>query len=524
MKKLITIMVMCSLNTLALAGNTVVIDSVLGGRKYEIDYNFITTTNAIIEVGYININKTVTAHNQGVITSEIRLCDTCDFYIRNSGTVTGQIYAGTGSEIIQIINNSNDINRIRVAGSSFSILVNNNDVVSLSDVMKISSGANKITFDNASLVMTNAYNIIPDNISTKPDPKIEVIGNVTISINNLNNMNGVLLLSNVIGDGNIKIMAPDLDKLYRADTIFKNGNVYLDVNRETDYSRLIDPTRGNFINSLRQIDPMNPTIVAMDSAASVGGIYDVANKSVMLNPIKLNDPIKMYNRFETGGAKPIIAPLISGVETNVIVGADTTMYSARGTLAYNFGDLKTSVSVYAGAFDYDDNLNEFSGNFYGGNLRAFYNDKFMWIDTTLGLTYANYKTGVIFDGKNATQNPDGISVYGVSDFGIKFDIDDEYYVSPFVGVLGEYDHVLNDSEMDYAGRAGMVAGFNSEIMGIKNDYQLFGTIQSNNVQSIGARFNFLSVVDGAGGSVSYALINNDYGINHKFAIDLTFMF
>lgn len=515
---------MCSLNTLALAGNTVVIDSVLGGCKYEIDYNFITTPNAVIETGYVNINKTVTAHNQGVITSEIRLCDTCDFYIRNSGTVTGQIYAGTGSEIIQIINNSNDINRIRVAGSSFSILVNNTDAVSLSDVMKISSGANKIVFDNASLVLARAYNIIPDTMPTKPDPKIELIGNVTISINNLNNMNGVLLLSNVIGDGNIKIMAPDLDKLYRADTIFKNGNVYLDVNRETDYSRLIDPTRGNFINELRQIDPMNPTIVAMDAAGSVGGIYDVVNKSVMLNPTELNNPIKMYNHFETGGAKPIIAPLISGVETNVIIGADTTMYSARGTFAYNFGDLKTSVSAYIGSFDHDDDLNEFSGNFYGGNLRAFYNDESVWIDVTLGLTYADYKTGVIFDGKSTTTNPDGISVYGVSDIGVKFDINDEYYVSPFLGVLGEYDRVLNDSEMDYAGRAGMVAGFNSEIMGIKNDYQLFAIVQSDDVQSIGAKLNFLSVVDRAGGSVSYALVNNDYGINHKFAIDLTFMF
>jgi hypothetical protein len=103
-------------------------------------------------------------------------------------------------------------------------------------------------------------------------------------------------------------------------------------------------------------------------------------------------------------------------------------------------------------------------------------------------------------------------------------MDDNLYFAPFVGIGGDFEKVLYQSDSSIYGRMGGYFGFSTEEAGIKNEYQIFGNIQTNNVQTLGIKINFWSIADDTGGDISYSISHDDFGINQKISAQVNFKF
>lgn len=492
------------------------IDSVMSGDKLNIVQDIVISDRAIVDMYSININEPVFVQNEGRVYGDIFLCDVCSVKIRNSGTINGTIFVSDKAELVQVINTSADITKLKVSGSNFSILVNSVQPLNLSDIMKISGGASKIILDDSFIILGNRINIQP--LSLTSSPEIELIGTVIIDVDDITTIDGKEILSNVSGDGTIKVSSKNLDPLYVANTTIDNGKVYVNVERETDYQKLFDGNLGGFLNSLRMTNPDNSTILAMDNAETMSELNSVMDKSVLLNPINLMKPVKTFDNFEVSSFHGVNRPEDFDFETISILSATSSLYAGKFSLTTDIDKITITASTYFGTLENTDDLNEFSGLLYGGNVYGFYSDKDLWIDAGLGFTIAKFETYMIFDGNNVTYNPTGVSVYGVSDIGMKYEVlGNNFYLSPFIGIGGYFASVLHQSETDVFIRAGGVAGFSTEAIGIRNDYQISITAYTNNAYTAEAKVKFYSVADMAGGGMSVGITNDDNGTSYKIS-------
>jgi hypothetical protein len=520
MKKIFIILALCIYggNTFAV-NDFLVIDDLYILENRDIPNRIIVDENSVLVADSVNINSAIALENLGSIYADLYICDGCDFTIRNSGLFDGVIYGGVGSDITQIIETNSDINKLFVSGAGFSILVQNTEPLKLSDIMSISQGVDKIILDNALLIMDTGAGSFP--IMRTVQPSIELVGNIIVEIKDM--IDGRLIMSNVSGDGTLKVDGTNLDPLYVVETVRHGTNIYLDIYRETDYEKLLKNNIGKFANQLRLLSPDNLTIRAMDNAENMNQINSVINDSVIFNPINLIKPIKLFNRMRINNFNPFTKTDTFGIDALYIKSSEVDLYSGIGTITGQIKDVNISASVVGGGFTSNDEINEFSGNFYGGNIRAVYDDKTVWMDAGVGFVISGFNVDVIFDGDGASSNPDGLAGYGMIDVGLKYDYGN-YYISPFIGTMGEYAKVLHQSEFNLGIHTGAYSGYKILENGIETDYNLFVKIRSNNIQTIGARIKFWSVADSAGGGFSYGLLHDEMGLSHKLSLNFNFMF
>lgn len=494
------------------------VDSVINGDTWNILDDVTISDRSLIDVYKINFVESAYMENRGAISGDIFMCDDCSVVLRNSGSVTGQVHVGDNAKFVQQISTYDDMTKLNVSGSNFSIHVHNKESLNLTDIINIAGNANRIVLDNSFISLTNRPNIQMFGLLSGPD--IELVGTVVINLDDIESFNGKLIMSNVYGDGVIRVVADKLDLLYVADALIDNGRVYLNVVRETNYQKLFGTDIGKFINKLRTKSPDNSTVMALDNAQTLSELNHTVKKSVALNPINLMHAVKTFNGFEINSFdKPM-----SGFDAMYIYSDGLDMIIGKFALGTKIDKFTIGAGAYFGALENTDDINEFSGNLYGGNLRGRYDDKSLWIDARLGFTVSEFETDMIFDGKDITTNPTGVSIYGVTDIGVRYEICNDFYALPFIGMGVENDKVLHQSDTSVFIRAGGVAGYSNTVIGIKNDYQIFATAQTDSVFTVGARLKFFSIADDAGGNVSYAINRDDIGISHKISAGFCFNF
>jgi hypothetical protein len=398
---------------------------------------------------------------------------------------------------------------IKPTTAGFSILIQNTEPLRLSDIASIAGDADKIVFDNSILEMNSILSL----------PEIELVGKITIIMDNPDDFDGQTLFTNVSGDGVINIHGVNLDPMYKALAISDEieNKVYLQIVRETDYGKILDVKTGNLINELRLRNPNNPTLAAIDNAQDMSSLKDVMRRSVMFNPINLMRPVRVFNHLE---ANSYLSPSgMNAIEVMGIISDDFDMYAAKAGIGFNLDKLAVRLSAYAGQFQNMDDINYFSGFIYGANLRVGLDDRDFLLNSVFGVTKADFETDIIFDGSDIVYNPGGTSMYGAIDLGLKFD-----YISPFIGFGFENEKVLHQSDSSVTAKAGIVSGFDTTRAGIKYDYQFFAVLRTDDVRIMGLRMNVLSIADNAGGSISYAAHIDEIGVSHKLSLELTFGF
>ena len=329
-------------------------------------------------------------------------------------------------------------------------------------------------------------------------------------------------LSNVSSDGSITLIADDLNPLYTVKTVYKDGDVYFTAFRETDYNKLLGSKTGNILNSMRRSGLNSNLIKSLDRAGSISDLYSIMDKSIVFNPINLMRPIKTFDNFQQLKFKNEtnqefnISPLY-------ITGNGLDLYGASSSVSFNQYNWRFLLSGYISEFKQSDDINEFSGTLYGGNINSSFYNQNIFVDILLGYTKSGFKTSGVFDGDNLVSNPNGDSLYGSIDSGFKM-YADNFYIKPFAGMGASRQSVLSYTESDVYARIGGVAGFAFNEMGIRYDYGLFTTVQTNSIQSIGAKMEFLSIEDSAGGSVSYEILNEEIGVSHKISGNVRILF
>jgi hypothetical protein len=357
-------------------------------------------------------------------------------------------------------------------------------------------------------------------------PPIEIDGAIILDVGSGFNSSSPVL-SNVYGFGTISVRASGLDSLYVPVAIFRDGNVYIQITRETDYQKIFNDGRGAFINAARSANPGNRAVAAFDRAANMDELQSLMSRSAMFNPIKLMRPIRIFNQFAINQDQTDNVVL----EPIYIFGEGLEIYAASGSVGINSGEWTFRAKGYIGEFTSSDELDDFNGKFYGGNVSAIWTDETLWIDATAGLSISQFQTDGIYDGSGAAIfNPDGIASYGNFDAGAKFD-SDGFYISPFIGIGVRGESVLYQNELEIYFRGGASAGWSETTGGLKYNYEVFAIGQTDNVQIGGARIGVWSVADSAGGEFSYSLILDDPSpggaeamIAHKFSIGGKFRF
>lgn len=496
------------------ASRCAVIDAVVGGENYDIYENSIISENSIIESENLNITNSLILENYGTIENDIYVYDNYVLNLENYGVISGDIYLGNNSSLFQIIRDSDDISSLDT-NSAFSILVQSQDFLSWTNIINNADGADKIILEDVNVLLDSF-----DNISME----IQLSGENILTINDIDLLLNNVVFSNVSGDGSLTVLADDLNSLYKIKTIRDDNKIYFEMYRETDYIKILDYKNGAILNSMRTSSVNSRLLSAMDRASSVSELYDVMGKSVMFNPINLMLPIKTFNNFESydfdnkdlndAGLK---------LTPTYIQGSGLNLYSGKVSVFADYNDWDFVFSSYVGNFTESDNINNFSGFLYGGNIKAFYNKDNIFMNVLFGYTGAKFKTSGVLNSDILVYAPSGRSIYGDMYIGKKFNFND-FYLSSFGGIGAVRSSVLNYTETDVYARFGGAAGFGFEQMGLSYDYSVFLSAQTDMVQTAGIKMEIWSILDGAGGSLSYQILNNEMGISSKFSADLKFVF
>jgi hypothetical protein len=498
------------------------------GMNYYLYEDSSVAPGALVEFGDLFIESSLFLENRGEISSRIFIAGGTQLYFQNSGVFSGEICFGENSLLVQVVRSSADLNRPNAANSgSWTVLVQSGEALSLSDIRRSALRADKIILDGATITLGAAE--APGGgpalrMRALPTP-IELSGEVLIDLRGAEIKNGMTLLSDVSGDGSVSVLAPNVGRLYYARARRSGNNILLDIARETDYEKIFGQgsPNGAFINRMRAAGTNQALVRTLDSQTTFEGLFDVMNGSIAFNPVRLMRPVRIFNfsesmpafgRGRSTGAGPVY-----------IFGSDMEIYGANAHASAAAGDFVFSASGHAGALSASSGSDDFSGDFYGGNLSAFWAGESLRIGADAGLDRARFQAGAVHDGRGgAVFDPKGRAVYGNLDAGAELGLGGGFHVSPFAGAGARRESVLHQSDSEIYMKAGAYTGFSETTGGLRYDYDVFAVARTDGMLSVGAKAGAWSSADEAGAEISYSMIRDEIGVAHKVSVGGKFSF
>ncbi|MBD5400344.1 hypothetical protein HDR61_01180 [bacterium] len=490
--------------------------TIVGGDVYgpqlRLYSDTIFTDNAYVNSGRIDFMSSANVVNYGIINSDIYVCAGCDFYIRNAGNITGQIYLGDNANIVQVIHNPNDLRPLMVNGS-YAVLADGVTNLSLDALYKSCAGTDRIVLHNTTI-----------NLDSRSDnhPVIEIQGNLTIILPDGFQTGSRPVLSNIVGNGGLVVGGNVPSPLYAYTTFVRNSDLYINLVRDTDYVKIIGGDLGRALNLLRVILPDDSLLEKLDSAKTMDDLYKILSHSIAVHPYLLSEPIRLLDAIAKNFASPdITAPgIMTTVRPFYLAGGDIEMLGGFGELHLNAGDyLHFGLSLYAANVESYDSVNAFSSFMYGGNINLTYRGDYLFARMMFGMTYADFQVPYIFVGDSlAFDMIDGVSRYGVSDIGVNINIVDGVYFIPYVGVEYEYIRVFSDGRGDIGMRSGVDIVYSAAGVDLNYDYKFGITHNAFGEYMMQVGFSGWSVEDAAGIGARIGMINHDTHTSYLFMI------
>lgn len=499
---------------------SMIIDNNKFGGVIDITENTIITDSTIIDVANINAGDGWRLENNGFIKATINVCDNCTFYIENSGDIQASFNLGDGAKIVQVINSSDDITPLGI-GNGYNVLINGADNISWRKVMSISGGAETIILRNSELVLTNDNRNVLRTASVGPE--IELVGDVIVRLDSVNNLDNVPILSNIHGDGAVHVYSDNLDIMHAIHSYIKNESLYVELVRETDYAKILRNKTGDFLNGLRKENPNDSLLAVLDTAETLDDLHSVMRRSARLNPIRLMDSIRSLTLFQMTGMYDSyvgmnIMPMTIFSDVFNLSGADINgRFEISDSVSFAF-------SVYGAGLRYSDDINNYSGAVYGGNLRIEYNNSFGFARALVGTSFAHFDIGDVFNGTDVKHNPDGLSLYAATDIGTNFNISDAFSVSPFIRMGVDYAMIANVSDTDFICGMGTDLIFDVDGYDIKYNYAVRFGADVRGMLDASVRINAWSVADGAGGALNIGTIYDNGSISYKIGLEFGCVF
>jgi hypothetical protein len=199
-------------------------------------------------------------------------------------------------------------------------------------------------------------------------------------------------------------------------------------------------------------------------------------------------------------------------------------YGGHFYVGNNYGDLYLKLGFNFHSFSYEDDLNNFSGQSYGLDIKLKQKFNSLWLSGITGFSFTKFDADYIVADGILKHNPTGISGYGKIDFGYDFNIDSYFILSPFAGLRYQYLTVTDVSDKFFDMHAGTEVKYSFSVDSIKYEYSFSGALTTNGDFYSGIKVGFWSVPDKLGVSLDVAVLKNDIDYNYKISADARMAF
>lgn len=468
----------------------------------------------------IHITGSGTITNYGTLHGTIIIDSGLAVTFQNFGEINSNFNVGGTATVTQNVTSENDLHALgNLTGYNVYVDTRNLDGtknrIDMAEFITMISGASNVEVQSAEFIVgTN----VPDN-----NVPINVNNSTTLYLTGLPNDLSKPVVRGISGTPFVETVG--IDPMYDVTVNWYGSDLYLSVVRQTDYSAIMpDNNLGNYLDELRDKNPNDKLLSALDAAPDRASMNRILSKSVRLNPIKSMDAVRSINTFYDSFAIDDIAfgfiarPFyIHSNDFHFVGGAANVtgkiVTNTVGTIGINGGMLK-----YNG--DYD----EYSGTLYGGNIGVRYMDDDFYLRVFGVVSYANFSDINAFDGVRMLPNVNGISGMGAFDVGLVYHAMNELKLIPFVGARIDYASVLNDANIDAAARAGLNLGIDTGMDG--NKYKFGARIlgQTDGAFYAGIYTDMISTADGVGGGASVGIMYDNMGLSYKLELNIKFEF
>jgi len=487
----------------------------------------INDTQTIIEPGaiiYANDIHMMTSgyiDNNGQIYGTMHLCDGCDTFIRNHGTINGTVYIPDTGTLTQIITDTHDINPIDTYGNVH-VMINSTSNLNWSTIKSMSQNATKIILDNANIIINH------NDMATLPraySPEIELIGHNTITATGITGTSDTYLLNGVTGTGTISVNVANSNPLFVAMPVLNDGVLYLHFMRETDYEKIFTDGVGTFLNSIRREKPNDKLIMAMDAAQTYDELHDIMSHSIRFNPRRLTAPTKTINRaMQSYG--PDIRRHTEPMHPNfyatpfAITGNDISSYGTRIGIMTDITDkFRIAGDAYAGIIKYSATMDNADGETYSFNMRAQYMSHRAFAIINAGVGRTEWDTDNIYDNGKILHQINNRHTFVDTSIGPITSMGN-IQIIPFAGAGIHHDKILNDSDIDITAHGGATISTAHETTGITYNYGARTYITTDNTINADAHVEITSEMDNAGGTISAGITRDDFTTSYMFTIGL----
>ena len=485
---------------------------------YVVNENVIIPSGVIFEANNLVVTDEIEVFNSGEMHGGISVCANCMMRLHNMGNFEATVYLQSGARLVQVIDTAESVTNLGMTGG-YDVSVTGENGLLLRDVMAMTSGADTVEITNTRFDAGRVSDFLaPSNVA--------LYGDIILYFEDVPD-GEMLLFSNVSGDGAVHSTSSTLDALHVLTTYRVDNNVFMRINRSTDYARILNNDMGRFLNSMRENGIDGKLLAKLDSAQSMADINGILTRSVRTNPHRLLEPIKLFYRQKTSETMHIDDFTIFGVEPLLIRSSDVSIIGVRPNVQFNLVDnLHMNLSAYILNIDYQDDINDFRGMSYGIGVDAQYDVS--RVDFVRAYAVANqsfFDVGPVFHNGHIINNPDGATLYLGGEYAHMFKVSGNYTLTPFVMAGAEYMNIVNSENLDTFVGAGADFGYKYEFDGLRYDYALRTFGRTDGAIGVGANISVWSSFDEAGANMHIGTIyDNDFGISYMLSINGVFRF
>ncbi len=475
----------------------------------------------IVDVESMHITSSVRLENAAEIQADIYVCDNCDFHIKNSGQISGNIHLGSGAEMVQIIRDREDITYLNVNGP-YVVLADGVSAISWDELSLLGANAGTLVLRNSEIVFGDS---VPRLAAFRGDvSRVVLNGVITLNISEDYLYSDSPLMRNVAGDATVVFSGTAPGPLHAFNADIRDGDLYVKLVRETDYYKILGNDTGRMLNIVRDIWPDDKLLGRLDMAQTMDELNHIMKSSIALNPIRLASSARILDgflingiKFDTSGDAGLVT---LGARPIYIYSDDISIYALSADFSLTpVKGLNVGVSGYGARATSDDEINNFSADMYGANFGVKYSGSYLRSRFVLGATYSEFLVPYIFDGNSIKDEAKGLCLYGVADFGILLG-----GIEPYVGIEYRRDKILDVIETQVLSRTGFEAEFISDGVDLEYRYKINAAINSANEIHIGAGAGFWSDDDMAGGDITVGVAHDDNGASYMFSISAKIKF
>ncbi len=470
--------------------------------------------------------------NHGVIVGPISVTDSVSVIIRNYGVIDSMFSCTTCGRINQFITGDGDINPIPGLSGHHVVVDNGTGEINLNDIIAAAGNAGRIVLTGSGIAIDIGTIGAHPDIEFNPGESIAGgPGSVSFIIygwdENWDESQPILTgIVETYADANYGgARFEGVDSMFAPYAeLVGNNSLYARFARETNYGRVFENELGDWLDDLRDENPDDGLLAALDAARNRAGLRDVLSRSMRTNPIKLMDPVRSFNTFMLGDHIHDLAFGIVAEPFYIYSGDFSVLGGGVGVSGRVAKNLVAKFGAYVGKMDYNSDLDNFNAMIYGANFGAMYKDSDFYARAIGTVSSAKFSDIEIFDGTRGVKNPSGLSGAGIVDGGLVFRLFDEFDLTPFVGVRFDYADVLDFNDTDVNMRLGVNIDKETIVDGNRYAFGISAVGQTNGDIYGSIYTDIMSVVDGVGGRLQFGILNDDFGMSYRISLDAKFAF